>query len=61
MQLHNWIAQNAAANVNENAANDNDAQEEAANIQFQPQWGVWPPFPPHSPQEVFHFQAWMEG
>ena len=43
MQLHNWIAQNAAANINEDAANEVAAQEAATNVQFQPQWGVWPP------------------
>ena len=32
MQLHNWIAQNAAANVNEDAANEVAAQEAAANV-----------------------------
>ena len=61
MQLHNWIAQNAAANVNEDAANEVAAQEAAANVQFQPQWGVWPPSPPHSPPAVFNFQAWLAG
>ena len=61
MQLHNWIAQNVAANANAQPGNDNAEQVVDDEVQFQPNWGVWPPSPPHTPPAMFNFQAWLAG
>jgi len=61
MQLHNWIAQNVAANANAQPGNGNAEQVVDDEVQFQPNWGVWRPSPPHTPPAMFNFQAWLAG
>lgn len=59
LQLNNWIAQQGAAN---NAAQANDGAMEGlqqVEVEFQPNWGVWPAPPPQAPPVLYNFQEWL--
>lgn len=50
-QLHNWLAQNAAPNQN-----NEEVQLQGNDVHFQANWGAWPPSPPPA---VYNYQAWL--
>ena len=57
MQLNNWIAQQGAAT---NAAAENNVEgPQNVEVEFQPNWGEWPPSPPHTPPALYNFQEWL--